>query len=110
MEQGTGVAMTITKERLEAMAIATGEFDTASHVDLQEIARLALRGLEVQWRPIDEAPLDGKEALGIKSPYEPTIVWEKKGQWEYFERICDEVDKINPTHYIPLSALGKPEA
>jgi hypothetical protein len=37
----------VTKEYLEALKIATGEFDSADHEDLVEIARLAMDGLQV---------------------------------------------------------------
>jgi hypothetical protein len=39
--------MTLTRERLEEMAIATAEFDTMSHEDIQEMARLALKAIDM---------------------------------------------------------------
>lgn len=89
----------ITKSRLETMMAATGEFDTATHEDLQEIARLALRGLETQWTPISHAPNHGQilATTDINPPYGEIELLNLPflaATWKWF---------------IPVSAIGKPE-
>ena len=87
---------------------------------LGEIHALAIRGLETQWRPIDQSPKDGTDILAFGGrrgsemsghEYEvdhegPTLVsWESGHWWEPGE-MCNYV---KPTKFILLSALGEPK-
>ena len=82
---------------------------------IYKICTLTIRGLEAQWRPIDQAPKDGTGVLGFaKGEYGcfmHTMYWVTEDS--SFKKLETPFwywpFAINPTHFIPLSALGEPK-
>jgi hypothetical protein len=81
------------------------------------IARLEAAEAAMQWRPIEEAPKDGKTRIlgcGLYNhPFDPAMAESVVFAWVHFNRILGEwVDchgyYFTPTHYMPLPA--PPEA
>jgi hypothetical protein len=81
-------------------------------IDRERIFDLALRGAAVRWRPISEVP-----------PYRHVIVWVpasagRNGHIRHNTIWCVDENKwvdenydaleVQPTHFIPISALGEP--
>ena len=94
--------------------------ESLSGTEIDRLLSLALRGAETQWRPIEEAPKDGRRVF----------LGNEKGCWmgEYLERYqsgfrpeqpwksamlnhrhMPSEASWTPTHFIPLSALGEPK-
>jgi len=81
--------------------------------DLALIARLEAAEAAMQWRPIEEAPKDGKTRIlgcGLYNhPFDPAMAESVVFAWVHFNRILGEwVDchgyYFTPTHYMPLPA------
>jgi hypothetical protein len=68
--------------------------------EFDHLLALARRGAAVQWRPIEEAPKDGKEVLSIfvdlVGPYYSLVSWSDSYGW------VGENGIVNPTHFMPL--------
>jgi hypothetical protein len=110
----------ITKEQIEdvmkfaRMAMQTGPVAVAR---LEEVERLALAGLAVQPRPIEEAPKDvGNKILAFNERYSwGQCYWtlddfakRPRPYWNWVGKQTTDSRTWPPTHFIPLSALGKP--
>lgn len=102
-----------------------GNVDVVQDEDIERLLTLALRGAETQWRSIEA---DGDEILSIlKRLYELCLhaksdaffngVTDSTGSIDEGDviasRYLDEAKRIiatfDPTHFIPLSALGEPK-
>ena len=84
------------------------------HMPRQAADALALLGQE--WQPIDTAPRDGTEILGLIGDGRVRVVmWGKLSfgdyDWCYADGgVCSEFNiKNRPTHYMPLPEPPKPE-
>ena len=104
----------ITKEQIEEWieSVSNGDSDDViAHGDfnLSEILHLALAGLAVQRRPIDEAPRDGSAIL-LQDEFTNVGTVCK---WSHNEWIVvwdhEPYNISGKAWFIPLSALGKPE-
>jgi hypothetical protein len=77
----------------------------------QEIS-LACEGANTMtdWQPIETAPRDGMEIIGVMKsyhpsygiPFSPTLTWFLGDKWRYYDRVLEEVDWYEPTHWRPL--------
>jgi hypothetical protein len=69
---------------------------------------LARRGAAVKWRPIEEALKDGTRILAWSPEWTAaaTCSWYGESFKQHYELPSF---KFQPTHFIPLSALGEPE-
>lgn len=84
---------------------------------LKEIARLALVGLAVQPRPIEEAPKDGTRILALWGGEWVITYWvHDRFGYNGWQIPSGMVVKANdrsawqPTHFIPLTSLPEPKA
>ena len=113
----------ITKEQIvDVMKFArmAMQTDQVAVARLEEVERLAIAGLAVQPRPIEEAPRDGSWFLALEETEFDVIGfshwWAGTARFEYPNDGHPELMRasgydagpISPAHFIPLSALGKP--
>lgn len=77
-----------------------------SLIDWDRLSNLTLRGVETQWRPIEEAGATQEQVhLGLVGG-EPCFVRYYSGVGKWKSGIFQEAPT---THFIPLSALGEPK-
>lgn len=102
---------TLTREQIEWF------FDNCRTTpEMLAVKALALRGLDTEPRPIEEAPKDGTKILAWWGGRWLITYWVSKSAlpgWKYPAMEPIKVyDKSTwkPTHFIPLSALPEPKA
>lgn len=104
--------MELTREKLEAVMdyLIVNTIDPQDKADAIEVKRLALRGLEAQWRLIEEAPKDGTRVLltGISAEPDEGVRWYGDGLWRmgdwYSGKAAwqDGTSWVDVTHFQPL--------
>lgn len=114
--------MTLTRKQVEEMAASSKSFPTdvimPSEIVL-ELCNLALHALDMQPRPISEAPKDGARILLIKivdhPAHQPTYWWARTGYWPPKWQNWNDGEPSGiaaPNYWAPLpdiSALPPPE-
>lgn len=104
--------MTDLREQIEAIvtecikeALRKRELDHAESIDATD-AILAL--VQPQWKPIEDAPKDGTEIVGLDTTTGTRHVtnWDCAGrEWSDPDRhYYSETPPFNPTHFMPLSS------
>ena len=82
-----------------------------SLIDWDRLSNLTLRGVEAQWRPIEEAPKEeGRFYLGWNGHWRGVIQYMVPAYLDDPEWVDETTAFIEPppTHFIPLTALGEP--
>lgn len=89
----------------------------AHNIEFAALCTLALQALDMQWRPIEEAPKDGRSFIAASFVHQriefiSVVEWRNANSDDEFSCWWDTQadDASGATHFIPPSALPAPEA